>query len=159
MIVAVFVFVTGCVFGLNTLSADAPRLAAFHGLGVFALACSSLALWKLRTVRLGWSDLAVLAVLAWAGASVLWSPDWRGGVWSLTHIAVFATVYFLAKTVENPRPIYWGVCLSICAILGIEAFGRYRGVFLWGGFGNENFLSEYLVIALPFAVPLLRWSR
>ena len=92
-------------------------------------------------IRIDRIDLSALAFVAWAWVSLLWSPDpmW-GAVWGL-KITTLALLFIGLRRIEVPD---WVVPLGVLGTLGMLF------VALYGSFQNENFTTEYLLVALPF---------
>ncbi len=148
---------SGVLFNLGTLSPVAPKLMALYSLAVMALGALAYAVWKGRPLTLTRFDLALGAAFAWAALSIAWSPDWRGGLYSLINIAVILAVYMAAKHLPITRTVTIAVTISVFIVSGIALAGVFAlaSPLLRGGFGNANFLAEYLMLASPFVAWLV----
>lgn len=113
---------------LGTGSPDIPRWV-FAGL---------LGFWGTFYVR---AD-RVLCFVLFAGASLLWSPDWREGVDVFFGIIVLWGVYSL-------RCLWVAEAVTVSVLIVSILFWTYDRVY-WAGYGNENFLTEFLIVSFPF---------
>lgn len=130
-------------YGLGVANANIPRWFAVYiaaGLALTALP------WRKGVIRLGAVDLAVLAFVAYAAESLLWTLDWRQGVWQFENLAGLAAVFFYVRHAK-PRFLSEAAVLSIVAGLGLVCYDPE----FFGGFGNRNFVAEFLLIAAPLA--------
>ena len=96
-------------------------------------------------------DAAILALVAWAALSIAWSPDPLNGASSGLKFAAVATAFLVARRLGPDLARYLGpvVALAVAASIAFDWFESE-----WhGGFGNENFHAEFLLVALP----LLYW--
>lgn len=98
-----------------------------------------------------WSEAEVFLwlLICWSVLSVTWSLDWREGVDQSTRIVAMGVIAsFVARApVAWLRCVPWLLCLAIIGALALE----YRYEEIIGGFGNPNFLTEFLLIAAPLA--------
>src|SRR3990167_5581193 len=142
------VFASAVAFDLGTLSAEAPKVLALGALG----ACGALALCARSRIRLAWPDMILLALLAWAALSVTWSPDPGGGQWALVHASAFYLIYLAAGRWPVEKFLPWAVVGSVITVAAITMLERWLHVKWSGGFGNDNFLAEYLALAPPITL-------
>lgn len=102
-----------------------------------------------RFRRLDMIDWLTLALLVYAAESLLWAVDWRNGVWALQNGAAAAFVFLMVRRIPK---VLEAVPDAAAAVLAL-AIGLY-----WifpvqnGGFGNENFLAEHMLILIPLVV-------
>lgn len=140
------VFTAACLlFGVEVASPEITRWAALH---LFAMAALFLG-W--RGFSLPVKTLWGIGFFAWAGLSLLWSEDWRGGAVELTNgaglLAVFLVVACadraaLLKVAGYTVPVIAALAAGLCI-----TFPQW-----YGGFGNENFQFEFLAALLPLLV-------
>ena len=106
-------------------------------LAVAAIACC-LVKWKID--RLFWISALFLA---YVGLSLLWSPDWRAGLLNLQKIFVMWCVFNAFRGGFDRMPE--GCLITALITVSLGLIGDYEG-----GFGNENFTAEYLLLSLPW---------
>ena len=106
---------------------------------------------------LTWADIALGSFLSYAAISLLWSPDPREGLIHLQNLVVLAAVFLFVERVKNLRRI---VPLTATAAIGGAGVLWFIDPVFFAGFGNENFLTEFLLIGLPFAAAAAcAWKR
>lgn len=139
-------FVAACLlFGVGVSNPEIPRWAALHVFAALAL----LVCW--RGFDLPKGALWGVGLFAWAGLSLLWSVDWRGGAVELANGLALLAVFLVAACGDRERIERLARCWSPAIVLGAAvlcfAFPQWLG-----GFGNENFLVEFFAVALPFLI-------
>ena len=82
-----------------------------------------------------------LGLLGWCALSLFWSVDWRNGLSGLIYAGVCFTLFCWARAETVQRAVILG-SLGACVLLFWPA--------TVGGFGNPNFLAEFLIAGLPF---------
>lgn len=102
--------------------------------------------WSLKRLRPSASDLIVLALLGWAALSLLWSHDPRNGGLELARAGMLAAVFLLAR---NTKDVSAGAVTLAVAVIIVASIWLWPD---WSGFGNPNFLAEFLLISAPFCV-------
>ncbi len=77
------------------------------------------------------------------------------GLNQLRPFLVYLTVFFIVERMKDFRQIVPGVVL-----IGLAGALALRSVFpeVDGGFGNPNFLTEFVILCLPLSA-LLLWRR
>tara|TARA_Y100000310_G_scaffold329437_1_gene399282 strand:- start:5903 stop:7321 length:1419 start_codon:yes stop_codon:yes gene_type:complete len=107
-------------------------------------------MWQTGAVRVSTPHLWALAVLGWFTLSLSWSSDPLQGAVQLQHGLALFVVFMAAPYLTNLR---WPITAAYAGALAL-AFTLPNG-----GFGNENFITEWLLIAAPLvhrrAWPLL----
>lgn len=92
------------------------------------------------------AEWPLVALLAYTGASLLWSPDPRAGIVYYAHWLALGVVFVWAKgnadILGKLAAIAIAVQVAICAVFPN----------IYGGLGNENFQAEFLVIAAVLAL-------
>lgn len=86
----------------------------------------------------------VLAFVLWAALSILWSPDPGYGLLALLHIIPLIIVYFTARF----NDLTWVFAVAVPIVSAMALYYPETA----GYFGNENFLSEFLLVATPLAL-------
>jgi hypothetical protein len=92
-------------------------------------------------------DAAVWLFVLLSAESLIWSGDWRAGVYSLANMASLAGLFCIVRRLpaENFRIAVW---LGVIVALGTLA----RWPDDTGGFGNRNFSADFMLIAIPLAL-------
>jgi hypothetical protein len=119
------------------------------GILLAVLAC---AVW--RKVRLGWPEITGGVALIWAALTLAWSPDPRWGALTLVNAAMFGVLFLAARfgSVDR-RTLGIASGLGIVIAVGLGFYDRFTA----GGFGNENWLAEFIVLAIPLCFYGPRW--
>jgi len=125
------------VFGFG--SAVTFRWIAIYGL--FALATGVLAC--RGRIALRRADIALLALYLWVLLSVLWSSDYRTGIYDMINITALLGVYFLSREIMDIPLLVTASAVVALALIYIFPADN-------GGFGNVNFSTEFLLLTLPF---------
>ncbi len=134
------------VWGFGTMSPYYPRWLVIYVMASVAGIAFIVHLWKRRALRIGAADLAVFAFVAYAAQSILWSADWREGLYEIQNLAALAVVFLY---VRHANPKWVPEAALFCIVLTL--------VLVWlfpadnGGHGNPNFTTEFLLIAAPLA--------
>jgi len=96
------------------------------------------------TRRLGWPEILGLLFIVWAALSLLWSPDPAQGALNLqSMICLWAVFVFFRQRVER-LPV-WVMPLCVLGAIGLQYWWPSN----YGGFGNQNWIAEWLLIAVP----------
>ena len=119
-----------------------------------------------RIRRLDWTDFAVLAFAAYAGLSLLWTPDPQFGLYSWVKLLLCVVLFISlrgktilpirqvgAKTApgwrkncaNSPTVLTWAAAVGVGLTLLQVPFGWVAH----GGFANENLATEFLLVAMP----------
>ena len=134
---ATLFFIISVIYARGYVNGGVPKWVVIHAAALVA---------AVAYVKEGWRwHWPLIALVAYGGMSLLWSPDWRaGGLYFERWLALSILCLAWAR---------WGgflpeICtLSLVAVLGMAAFvPEYNG-----SFGNENFAAEYALLCLPFA--------
>lgn len=127
---------------------------------VFLAACNllillELAIWPVAfRLVLDRLDAWLLAFIAYAGVSLAWSADAAGGVlvWVKWLLLAGPFLYFRHRASDS---LLWlgvwsvGVANAVVMVFAISGWAN------WAGFANENFLTEFQLISLPFLAALI----
>lgn len=105
--------------------------------------------WRSGMPRLNVSQFWALALFAWFAASLGWSPDPLQGQHQLFPAAALLVAFLVARHL----PLRGPVTIAYACILAL-AFGTSSDTswLPWGGLGNENFVTEFLLIGAPLVV-------
>ena len=94
---------------------------------------------------------AVSAFVAYAAATLLWSPDWREGSLRLQSIVLLAALFlFLAHADRALLKRMVPLVASFALVYGLGIEWYFTKPF--GGLGNENFQAEWLLIIAPLCL-------
>ena len=135
------------LFDAGTASAIAPRWMAIYLLAIGAL------IWLTcrGRVRVDSIDMLALGYLVWAALSLLWSPDPKAGLLHWQNTAcLFAIAYWVrhCEIFDDLLPVV--LSGAICAAVGLGiAIPEVHG-----GFGNENFIAEFVLIGTALLIGL-----
>lgn len=85
--------------------------------------------------------------LGWSLLSLSWSPDWMAGAQGFVLMGIAFALFLAVRQ--------WGAWrlpeIATLTALGVVVLGTVHPR-IWGGFGNENLVAEFLVCLLPFVV-------
>lgn len=130
----------GSLYGVGTLSASVPRWCAVYGGAAVILTWGSLTLWR-HFPRLDEVDRGAVGLYAYACLSLLWSGDWRQGLYQCVNagslLVVFVWVRHSCHVKHLPTAAY--------VLLWIALFGQLADPDGWGGHGNRNFQAEAML--------------
>lgn len=136
-------------YGLGTTSFSLPKWLFLLIAAAVIFCWSALRLLKQRSVAIDRADAFLLAFVSYGALSLLWAPDPKGGFSQLAGLCAVATLVVYAKYCDWTALVFRVSLLSLCAtaIIVLRCF-LYPGIN--GGFGNENYLSETLLLLCPF---------
>lgn len=142
------------LYDFGTQSPIYPRWLVIYVMAALAGAFLIVHLWRAREIRFGFIDLAVLGFVAYAAQSVLWSADWREGLFELQNLIALAAVFLYVRHARPrwiPEAAMAGMIATFVLVVVYPADN--------GGHGNPNFATEFLLIAFPLACGLrgLKW--
>lgn len=126
----------------------APRWVAVYGLAFAAL----IGLLATARPRIGLVEIAMIAFMAWATITLVWSGDWRHGLHAWQGMAALFAIALMVRHTPSLDRVIYHVALIATAVLIALAWWRPE----WhGGIGNANFLAEtlLLLLALLMTVP------
>ncbi len=133
-------WVAGALLVLAGLYGDASfRWFVLDIFAVFAVVWFLVNFVRNGVYSLGWAHFVALVFLAYAALSLLWSEDPRQGIFQLQGLAPLFVVFVAAPylSVRALALLMAGGAVVLSIGLGPEA-----------GFGNENFATEFILIAL-----------
>lgn len=149
------------IFGLLVLgalisfSANHTNPNDFKWIGIAAL--GALSLLRLATsafpgdrIRFDHIDLAVLAFLAYSMLSLLWSPDPLSGMSFIFKFFLCASIFLYLKKADNDQ-LFHVTSIAIALSLAVVLLYFPLEISYIGGFGNTNYITEYCLLAAPFA--------
>jgi len=137
-------------FGLGTDSHSLPKWLLLFLAAASLVAWSGYRLWRSNVIHLDRADLAFLLFGFYAALSLAWAPDPAGGLLQLAGISAFIAITLYARSVPSEQltfPLSL-VCIVAMTIILLRSGLSARSN---GGFGNENYMAETLLICLPFA--------
>ena len=137
-------------WGFGTVDPAAPRWVMIHATAAALLLHFALSSGPTRWPRLAWP---VLALSAYAGASLAWSPDPGQGLLALADWAALGVVFVFVAALDRETLTRW-LPPAVAAIAGALAALAMALPEIDGGAGNPNFAAEYLIMAAPFALLL-----
>lgn len=141
------------LFGLNYSDPN-----DFRWLWIIALACISLLQMSARAVvleRVSFDrlELSLLGFAAYAALSLSWTPDPLAGYALLSKIGILAVVFLCLKNAGNDEWFSW-LCAAIAAAAALVTGFAFFNVGYVAGYGNTNFVTEFLILAVPFVATL-----
>ena len=135
------------VYGVGTLSASVPRWLALYA--AFCLGSAWLCVHVVRggRLRIDPIDAAVGLFLLLSAESLIWSGDWRAGLYSLANMTAIAGLFVMVRRLpaENFHLAVW-----LGLIVGLIELAMWPDD--TGGFGNRNFAAEFVLISIPLAL-------
>ena len=135
------------LFGIYVALPSIPRWTV-----LYVAAAVVGAWWAVHASRVGMRinrvGFASIVFMAWQALSLLWSPDPLQGAEQLLHFAVMAAVAVFVSTVPRQEVEKLLPHCAAAALLGAMIF-NWKWPQLHGGFGNPNFLAEFVIIAIP----------
>ena len=148
-----FAFVFASLAFHITTNPAPPRYMAVYAFAFVAIAYWLAQLVRGRSFNISWPTIIGLAVLSWSALSLLWSPDPQQGALELIRLGgLFVVFVAIAST---PLEILTDWLGPVVAVTVLIAFGLTL-IFpdISGGFGNENFASEFFLIAMPLTLAI-----
>ena len=138
------------LFGIYVALPSIPRWTV-----LYVAAASIGAWWAIHASRVGIRinriGFAALIFMAWQAVSLLWSPDPLQGIEQLLRFAVMAAIAVFVSTVPRQELEKLLPHCAAAALLGAMIF-NWKWPQLHGGFGNPNFLAEFVIISIPLTV-------
>jgi len=103
-------------------------------------------LFRKSTVRISEPHCFALLLYGYALFSLLWSSDSKQGGYQLLNALGPLAAFFIAPYIARAVPLALAAAMVLAVLLaGVLPPETY------GGFGNENFIASFLLIAAPFA--------
>ena len=136
-------------YGLATTSFSLPKWLFLLIAAAVAVAWSSVRLAVRRSVTLDRMDIALLAICVYATLGLLWTPDPAGGLTQVVSLAAITIVILYARHSRADALAFRIALLSVCAT-AIILLRSFLNPDINGGFGNENYLTETLLLCCPF---------
>ncbi|MBI3706898.1 MAG: O-antigen ligase family protein [Proteobacteria bacterium] len=137
------------VFDLGGHSSTVPKWLAVHfcaALAALDLANSAV---RSKSLHIDRVDLAALGLFAWAALSLLWSADPQFGAMSLLNFSAALMVFvWVRRQSDADREFLLPALFCGAAVVTLAFILTLPGRF--GGFGNRNFVTEFLLTALAF---------
>ena len=105
------------VYGVGTLSASVPRWIALYAILIVGLGCASTHILRGRRVKVDSLDLLACLFLLYCAESLLWSGDWRVGVYGLANMTALVGLFMIVRR-SSPE----GFRLAVWTSVWIAAF-------------------------------------
>lgn len=141
------------IFGIGVSYGHIGRWTVIHAGAIVGVAVWAWYALKgdIRIPRLLWAGLplAVVAVL-----SLAWSADWRNGLDDLKDFFALA-VWAMAVPFIKPGKLPVFIAVAVVGVLGLLYLVPVEN----SGFGNQNFIAEYMLMAWPFTILLAVRNR
>ena len=102
-----------------------------------------------REFRIDSLDMALAAAFLYAALSLAWTPDRGGGLLFLIKFAAAGAIFIYLKDFGT-LALFRRLAAWTTFAAGVAIFLVYTQPGAWGGFHNRNFVTEYLLLALPF---------
>ncbi len=138
-VVALFALALATAFAPGLIAGGVPKWLVIYAAAGCAILCS-------RRLALDWVSLAGIAFIGWAGLSLAWSSDPASGALQLHKIGVLAVLFCAARAWGRDWPLPELAVASIVAVLLLVPIVPIAG------YGNENFITDYLLMLTPFLV-------
>lgn len=135
-------------------------LSAFL-IGGYALNLLRKLVYQKASISFDLVDIGMLVFTAYAALSLMWTPDCYSGLLALINWLMLLTVLVKVKNTEPKQYAsdqYLAILLSVSAATAVGLATHYFHPERWGGFYNENFFTEFLLLALPFLAGLIAIS-
>ena len=144
------------LYGTNFADSNDLRWLWVMGLAGLSLLQMSSQAFLRQKMSFDWLELLLLGFVAYVALSLAWSPDYLAGLALLSKLGLLAVIFLCLKNVGNDKLFNWlcsAVTASVVIVLWMQ-FLKVTGSIAWSGYGNENFLTEFLILAVPFIAAL-----
>lgn len=131
------------VWNLGTANGNAPKWAMIHLAAVAVLVAVAFRGFKPRPFDILW-----LLFASYAGASLLWSPDPGQGAIQWVNLTALGIICSYIARQPWREPLSYGIAFA--AVGAVLSYHQWP--FFWGGYGNENFIAEFLLLCIPFCM-------
>ncbi|MGQ0665321.1 MAG: O-antigen ligase family protein [Pseudomonadota bacterium] len=146
------------VFDLGSHSTVVPKWVGVHLAALLALFDFALGLRRDRAA-VDDIDLLTLAFVAYAALSLAWSSDPGLGSISLLHMTALAVVFTWVRRRPAAELDFILPALFVGAIAVALVLAAVLPPFRFAGFGNRNYATELMLVALPFPLALMFHAR
>ena len=137
-------------FGLGTGSHSLPKWLFLFLAAAALTVWAGYQLWLSNVIHLDRADLALLVFGLYAALSLTWAPDPAGGALQLAGIIAFVVFVLHARSC-TPDQLTFPLTLTCIVAMTIILLRSGLSAKSNGGFGNENYMAEMLLICLPFS--------
>ena len=156
LVFTAMVAATLTLYGTNFADPNDLRWLWIMGLAGLSLLQMSSRAFVRQKISFDWPEILLLAFVAYAALSLDWSPDYLAGLALLGKLGLLAVIFLCLKNAGTDK-LFNGLCIAnaaaVVAVLVFQFLG-VTGPKAWGGYGNENFLTEFLILAVPFIAAL-----
>ena len=156
IIFAAMVAAALALYGTSFADSNDFRWLWIMGLAGLSLLQMSSRAFLRGNISFDWPELLLLGFVAYAVLSLAWSPDFLAGLALLSKLGLLAAIFLCLKNAGNDAWFNWlcgAIAAAVVIVLGFELL-KVTGPIAWGGYGNENFLTEFLILAVPFIAAL-----
>ncbi len=152
LVFAILIFAALALYGSGIIDPNDLRWLWIIGLaGISLLQMSSRAVVQ-EKISFDRLELSLVCFAAYAALSLAWSPDPLAGLALLSKFGLLAVIFLCLKNAGNDAWFNWlcgAITVAAVTVLGF-AFLKIGGPLAWGGYGNQNFVTEFLILAVPF---------
>lgn len=150
---AVLVAAALVLFGNNHMDPNDFRwlwIIALAGISLLQMSSRAIVLEKISIDRL---EFSLLGFAAYAALTLAWTPDALAGYALLSKFGLLAVIFLCLKNAGNDAWFNW-LCVAIAASAAIVIGFAFLHIGNEGGYGNHNFITEFLILAVPFIAML-----
>jgi hypothetical protein len=150
---AVLVAATLVLFGENYVDPNDFRwlwIIALAGISLLQMSSQAVVREKISIDRL---ELSLLGFAAYAALSLNWALDPLAGYALLSKIGILAVIFLCLKNAGNDEWFNW-LCVAIAASAALVTGFAFFHFGPEAGYGNTNFVTEFLILAVPFIATL-----
>jgi hypothetical protein len=143
------------VYSLGTGSTSLPKWIALVAAAAAIVLAAMFKLIKQQKLYVDKIDVGIVLLCLWAWLSLFWSPDPMSG---LQQVGIFTALIVLFLFVRHASLQLINLMLPIVSVVTVSI--TLIRIYFWpdayGGFGNENYVTEILLMISPF---LVLWWR
>tara|TARA_R110000751_G_scaffold189974_5_gene295854 strand:+ start:6610 stop:8298 length:1689 start_codon:yes stop_codon:yes gene_type:complete len=146
MIVGIGAAILFGIVALFHLDGMSPHPARWVAIALFSF-YGAVLLSRAKRLEFSIPDVCAISFIGWAALTLLWAPDLGNGLLVLQNILLLGAAYFLFSRIK----LDWLIPIVLVCMVGALVLGFVRPI-SGGGFGNQNWIVEWLLLACPFAV-------
>lgn len=156
---AAMVAATLVMYVTVTMDPNELRWLWIMGLAGLSLLQMSSRAYLLEKISFDRTELFLVGFVAYAVLSLAWSSDYLAGLALLGKLGLLAAIFLCLKNAGNDEWFNWlcGAITVAVALVFVIEFLHVAGPAgtSWGGYGNQNFMAEFLMLAVPFIAALV----